>query len=90
MPDRGDAHTISAGLAARAARPAEIERIQKRAPDLAAWLADATGGNGAVREYLGLPEADPRGRCPAPRSVATGRQLQGPKLSGRAAFATSI
>ncbi|MGW4047786.1 hypothetical protein [Streptomyces sp. NPDC004721] len=37
----------------------EIERIQKRAFDQAARLADATGDNGAVREYLQLPEADP-------------------------------
>jgi hypothetical protein len=37
----------------------EIERIQKRAFDQAARLADATGDNAAVREYLGLPEADP-------------------------------
>ncbi|MCX4858367.1 hypothetical protein [Streptomyces canus] len=37
----------------------EIERIQKRAFDKAARLADATGDNGAVREYLGLPGADP-------------------------------
>ncbi|MEH0588080.1 hypothetical protein QA942_29995 [Streptomyces sp. B21-106] len=37
----------------------EIERIQKRAFDAAARLADATGDNAAVREYLGLPEADP-------------------------------
>jgi hypothetical protein len=36
----------------------EIERIQKRAFDQAARLADATGDNGAVREYLGLPEVD--------------------------------
>ncbi|MEU6318143.1 hypothetical protein [Streptomyces sp. NPDC047009] len=37
----------------------EIERIQKRAFDQAARLADATGDNGTVREYLGLPKADP-------------------------------
>jgi hypothetical protein len=37
----------------------EIERIQKRAFDQAARLADATGDNAAVRAYLGLPEADP-------------------------------
>ncbi|MFF4504809.1 hypothetical protein [Streptomyces sp. NPDC001401] len=37
----------------------EIERIQKRAFDQAARLADATGDNATVREYLGLPEADP-------------------------------
>ncbi|MFF3566077.1 hypothetical protein ACFYXS_39240 [Streptomyces sp. NPDC002574] len=37
----------------------EIERVQKRAFDQAARLADATGDNAAVREYLGLPEADP-------------------------------
>ncbi|MFD8509770.1 hypothetical protein ACFV27_01290 [Streptomyces antimycoticus] len=36
----------------------EIERIQKRAFDAAARLADATGDNRAVREYLGLPAAD--------------------------------
>ncbi|MEU3620455.1 hypothetical protein ABZ725_50615 [Streptomyces sp. NPDC006872] len=37
----------------------EIERLQKRAFDQASRLADATGDNKAVREYLGLPEADP-------------------------------
>ncbi|MEH0609094.1 hypothetical protein [Streptomyces scabiei] len=37
----------------------EILRIQKRAFDAAARLADATGDNAAVREYLSLPEADP-------------------------------
>ncbi|MER6330136.1 hypothetical protein ABT298_12580 [Streptomyces sp. NPDC001034] len=37
----------------------EIERIQARAFEAAARLADATGDNGAVREYLGLPPADP-------------------------------
>ncbi|WP_127355999.1 hypothetical protein [Actinacidiphila soli] len=37
----------------------EIERIQKRAFDQAARLADATGDNAAVREYLQLPPADP-------------------------------
>jgi hypothetical protein len=37
----------------------EIERIQSRAFDQAARLADATGDNAAVRDYLGLPEADP-------------------------------
>ncbi|MGW2051827.1 hypothetical protein ACWCPF_42885 [Streptomyces sp. NPDC001858] len=37
----------------------EIERIQKRAFDQASRLADATGDNKAVREYLGLLEADP-------------------------------
>lgn len=35
---------------------AEIERIQARAFEAAARLADATGDNAAVREYLGLPE----------------------------------
>ncbi|MFF3566074.1 hypothetical protein ACFYXS_39225 [Streptomyces sp. NPDC002574] len=33
----------------------EVERIQKRAFDQAARLADATGDNAAVRAYLGLP-----------------------------------
>ncbi|MFF3406715.1 hypothetical protein ACFYW8_10945 [Streptomyces sp. NPDC002742] len=37
----------------------EIERIQKRAFDQAARLADATGDNSVVRKYLGLSEADP-------------------------------
>ncbi|WP_274558085.1 hypothetical protein [Streptomyces spiramyceticus] len=37
----------------------EIERIQARAFEAAARLADATGDNAAVRAYLGLPEADP-------------------------------
>ncbi|MFJ2774779.1 hypothetical protein [Streptomyces sp. NPDC087300] len=36
----------------------EIERIQARAFDAAARLADATGDNAAVRAYLRLPEAD--------------------------------
>ncbi|MFJ1529756.1 hypothetical protein ACIOFV_15235 [Streptomyces mirabilis] len=43
---------------------AEIQRIQQRAFDQAARLADATGDNGAVREYLGLPEADPVQQVP--------------------------
>lgn len=34
---------------------AEIQRIQARAFDAAARLADATGDNAAVRDYLGLP-----------------------------------
>lgn len=38
---------------------AEIERIQSRAFEAAARLADATGDNAAVREYLGLPKAGP-------------------------------
>ncbi|MFK0143423.1 hypothetical protein [Streptomyces murinus] len=38
---------------------AEIERIQARAFDAAARLANATGDNTAVREYLGLPKTDP-------------------------------
>jgi hypothetical protein len=37
----------------------EIERIQSRAFEEAARLADASGDNAAVRRYLGLPEADP-------------------------------
>ncbi|MGW3473808.1 hypothetical protein ACWDMR_00020 [Streptomyces althioticus] len=37
----------------------EIERIRQRAFDQAARLADATGDNAAVREYLGLTGADP-------------------------------
>ncbi|MGW0822551.1 hypothetical protein [Streptomyces sp. NPDC002845] len=37
----------------------EVERIQQRAFDAAARLADATGDNDAVRAYLGLPKADP-------------------------------
>ncbi|WP_405668954.1 hypothetical protein [Streptomyces sp. NBC_00055] len=37
----------------------EVERIQRRSFDQAARLADATGDNAVVREYLGLPEADP-------------------------------
>lgn len=36
----------------------EIERIQKRAFDQAARLADATGDNAAVRDYLQLSPAD--------------------------------
>ncbi|MER6031845.1 hypothetical protein [Streptomyces sp. NPDC001851] len=53
----------------------EIERIQKRAFDQAARLADATGDNGVVREYLGLPEADPVQQVPLlpARSVAASR-----------------
>ncbi|MER6925474.1 hypothetical protein ABT314_42315 [Streptomyces spiralis] len=42
----------------------EIEQIQKRAFDQAARLADATGDNGVVREYLGLPKADPVQQVP--------------------------
>lgn len=37
----------------------ETDRIQCRSFDQAARLADATGDNAAVREYLGLPKADP-------------------------------
>lgn len=37
----------------------EIDRIQRRSFDQAARLADATGDNAAVREYLHLPKADP-------------------------------
>ena len=47
----------------------EIEGIQSRAFDAAARLADATGDNMVVREYLGLPEADPETR-PAPLIAA--------------------
>lgn len=36
---------------------AEIERIQARAFEAAARLADATGDNAAVRAYLGMPAA---------------------------------
>ncbi|WP_153450689.1 phage portal protein [Streptomyces smaragdinus] len=43
----------------------EIKRIQQRAFDAAAHLADATGDNMAVREYLGLPKAD-AGITPVP------------------------
>ncbi|GAA3371248.1 hypothetical protein GCM10020367_21140 [Streptomyces sannanensis] len=54
----------------------EIERIQARAFDAAVRLADATGDNAAVREYLGLPEADPDippvPVLPGPRSPAGG------------------
>ncbi|WP_327421172.1 hypothetical protein OG763_09980 [Streptomyces sp. NBC_01230] len=37
----------------------EVERIQRRSFDQAARLADATADNAAVREYLGMPKADP-------------------------------
>ncbi|MDX3205149.1 hypothetical protein [Streptomyces scabiei] len=43
----------------------EIDLIQARDFDAAARLADATGDSTAVREYLGLPEADPE-TGPAP------------------------
>ena len=43
----------------------EIERIQKRAFGQAVSLANATGDNAAVREFLGLPKADP-GVTPVP------------------------
>ncbi|WP_075662441.1 hypothetical protein [Streptomyces acidiscabies] len=46
---------------------AEIERIQSRAFEAAARLADATGDNAAVRRYLGLPAAD--SGIPAIRAV---------------------
>ncbi|MGW3658400.1 hypothetical protein ACWD6R_23120 [Streptomyces sp. NPDC005151] len=36
----------------------EIERIQKRAFEQAARLADATGDNDAVRHYLRLPQVE--------------------------------
>lgn len=45
--------------------PAEIERIQARAFDQAAALADATGDAEAVRDYLGLKPADPE-KVPVP------------------------
>ncbi|MET9410218.1 hypothetical protein ABZX90_31340 [Streptomyces sp. NPDC002935] len=56
----------------------EIERIQKRAFDQAARLADATGDNGVVREYLGLPEADSMPTVPL---VAPARPAQSVPLS---------
>ncbi|MFB7323426.1 hypothetical protein [Streptomyces sp. NPDC056190] len=52
----------------------EIERIQQRAFDQAARLADATGDNSAVREYLGLPEADPVPTVPLAPPGATSAQ----------------
>lgn len=39
----------------------EIERIQSRQFAAAGPFADATGDNTAVREYLGLPKAEPDG-----------------------------
>ncbi|MCF1597735.1 hypothetical protein [Streptomyces muensis] len=45
--------------------PEEIERIQSRAFDQAAALADATGDAAAVRDYLGMKPADPE-QIPAP------------------------
>ncbi|WP_432034041.1 hypothetical protein [Streptomyces antibioticus] len=49
----------------------EAERIQKRAFDAAARLADATGDNDVVRAYLGLPKAD-SGVPPVPILPAAG------------------
>lgn len=49
----------------------EVQRIQKRAFDAAARLADATGDNDVVRAYLGLPEAD-SGVPPLPILPVTG------------------
>ncbi|MEU6406013.1 hypothetical protein [Streptomyces sp. NPDC046985] len=43
---------------------AEIERVRERAFDQAVRLAEATGDNGVVRRYLGLPEADPVHQAP--------------------------
>ncbi|MFH8582698.1 hypothetical protein, partial [Streptomyces zaomyceticus] len=60
----------------------EIERIQKRAFDQAARLADATGDNAAVREYLGLPEADPVPTVPLvqpPTADGPSAPLQSPR-----------
>lgn len=37
----------------------EVRRIQARSFDAAARLADATGDNGLVRDYLGLPKPSP-------------------------------
>ncbi|MEU6421111.1 hypothetical protein [Streptomyces spiralis] len=51
----------------------EIERIQTRAFDQAARLADATGDNTVVREYLGLPEADPVQQVPLVDPNQTGQ-----------------
>ncbi|MEU0009397.1 hypothetical protein ABZ079_35555 [Streptomyces sp. NPDC006314] len=56
----------------------EIERIQKRAFGQAARLADATGDNGAVREYLGLPEADPTPTVPLVQAPAAQGTLTSP------------
>ncbi len=48
----------------------EIERIQARAFDAAARLADATGDNAAVRAYLGMPEAAPEApQVPLPEAA---------------------
>ncbi|MFF4409810.1 hypothetical protein [Streptomyces sp. NPDC001404] len=59
--------------------PAEIERIQSRAFDQAARLADATGDPAAVRDYLGLKPADP---APAPLPVLPAPQPPAAKEDG--------
>jgi len=61
---------------------AEIERIQARAFDQAAALADATGDAEAVRDYLGMKPADPE-QVPVP--VLPGPP--GPSAEGPAADA---
>ncbi|MFD3496250.1 hypothetical protein ACFWWB_37775 [Streptomyces sp. NPDC058690] len=66
----------------------EIDRIQRRSFDQAARLADATGDNAAVRQYLGLPEADPLpttvplipGQVTAPATAPAGYTAQPPAL----------
>ncbi|MGW3246532.1 hypothetical protein [Streptomyces sp. NPDC001070] len=69
----------------------EVERIQKRSFDLAARHADATGDNAAVREYQGLPEADPVPTVPLipgkpdPGEPASAAQSPRRALGGQAA-----
>jgi hypothetical protein len=52
----------------------EIDRTQRQAFDAAARLADVTGDNGAVREHLGLPEADPVPTVPLVQPGTTSAQ----------------
>ncbi|MEU3566827.1 hypothetical protein AB0E96_00125 [Kitasatospora sp. NPDC036755] len=52
----------------------EVRRIQARAFDAAARLADATGDTGAVRDFLGLPAGDPAVPA-APLGEASGHKI---------------
>nr|BFD88577.1 hypothetical protein StreXyl84_79780 [Streptomyces sp. Xyl84] len=59
----------------------EIEQPQARAFGQAARLADAADGNSVVREYLGLPDADPVQQAPLvqpgqPAQVPAGKHAE--------------
>jgi hypothetical protein len=68
----------------------EIDRIQKRAFDQAARLADATGDNAAVRAYLGLPTPVPEVPAVPLIPSPTGLVAPGGPQSGAAQAPTSL